>query len=214
MIKNLLKWFGPASADTIKSCPSIQGHLTVDLINRRGKVVRRSSGSNIWTLTGREYLSELIALETFSLNANTRTKFRDDRIAYIGLGTGSQPEVAEVASLVNPVSYDDGTANSGTYLALLDMPAIFPATSAATTKTAVQFIKEFGELDYSPVNSIVLTEAGLFTDGNPNNNWEIGTLDRSLAQSYTISPVAYKAFEPITKTSDYTMKIVWEVRFI
>jgi hypothetical protein len=210
MIKNLLNWFGPRAKDTIKSCPEIQGHLTIQTFDRRGKVVQESSGFNIWTLTGREYLSEVIALNAFSSNP-TRQTFRDDRVAYIALGTGSQEEVAEVRKLTVPVGLG-GTA-SGTFLSPIDT-CLFPATASTTTKTSVQFIKEFSSSDYSPSSSIVLTEAGLFTDGNPNDNWSLGTLSTAFAQSSYFSPVAYKNFEPITKTSDYSMKIVWEVRFI
>lgn len=215
MIRKLLNWFGPSAVDTIKSCPSIQGHVTIQMLNQRGKVVKQSEGYNIWTLTGREYLSELIALQTFNTVEADRVLFRNDRVAYIGMGTGSQPEVAEVNSLVSPVSLDTATSGSGTYLAVLDDPATFPATSSSTTKTAVQFIKTFGSTDYS-INSstnIVLTEAGLFTDGDPENNFAVGRITQ-LPGAYSHAPVAYKTFEPITKTSDFTMKVVWEVRFI
>lgn len=210
MIKNLLSWFGPKSADTIKSCPEIQGHFTIQLLDSRGKVAQESTGFNIWTLTGREYLSEVIALQSFASNP-TRTTFREDRIAYIAMGIGSQEEVAGVRKLTNPIGL--GGQASGTFLSAIDA-SIFPATSSGTTKTSVQFIKEFSATDYSPVNSIVLTEAGLFTDGNPNDNWSLGTLSTAYAQANSFSPVAYKNFEPVTKTSDYSMKIVWEVRFI
>lgn len=214
MIRKLLNWFGPSAVDTIKSCPSIQGHVTIQMLNQRGKVVKQSEGYNIWTLTGREYLSELIALQTFNTVEADRVLFRNDRVAYIGMGTGSQPEVAEVNSLVSPVSYDTGSY--GTYLAVLDSPATFPATSSSTTKTAVQFIKTFNSTDYSidASTNIVLTEAGLFTDGDPGNDFAVLNRPIQLASAYSHAPVAYKTFEPITKTIDFTMKVVWEVRFI
>ena len=218
MIKTLLNWFGPKAVDTIKSCPEIQGHFTVQMLDSSGKVRRQSEGYNIWTLTGREYLSELISLQTFSAIEADRVLYRNDRIAYIGLGTGSQPEVAAVSSLVYPVGYDTGV-QSGNFLAVLD-PAQFPATSSATTKTSVRFSREFTSAEYSiitssnPTGAIVLTEAGLFTDGDPTNDFAVGTISTALADSSGFAPVAYKTFEPITKTPDFTMKVIWEVRFI
>ena len=216
MIKNLLNWFGPKSVDTIKSCPSIQGHVTVQLLDDRGRVKHQTEGHNIWTLTGREYLSELIGLNSFSAIEANRGLFRNDRVAYIGLGIGSQAEVSTVSGLVNPVSYDTGTAQSGTFLAVLDTPSVFPSSSGSSAITAVQFSRTFGAGEYSvgANSSIVLTEAGLFTDGDPNNNFQVGTISPNWIDSAGFAPVAYKTFEPITKTPDFTMKVVWEVRFL
>jgi len=218
MIKNLLKWFGPSAAETIKSEPSIKGHMTIQLLDHRGKVVQQSEGYNIWTLTGREYLSELIALQSFSAIEANRGLYRNDRVAYIAMGTGVQPEVAGVSQLVYPVGYDSGV-QSGTYLAILN-PAEFPATSTSTTRTSVRFSRTFTSGEYSvittqnPTGTITLTESGLFTDGDPTNNFAVGTLSTAFADSEGFSPVAYKTFEPITKTPDFTMNIVWEVRFV
>ena len=216
MIKNLLNWFGPKSVDTIKSCPAIQGHVTIQLLDSRGRVCKQTEGKNIWTLTGREYLSELIALNSYSAIETDRGLFRNDRIAFLGLGIGSQPEVSTVSSLVNPISYDTGAAQSGTFLSVLDTPAIFPSSSSSSTITAVQFSKTFGSSDYSvgAGSAIVLTEAGLFTDGDPNNDFQVGTVSANWVDSAGFAPVAYKTFEPITKTPDFTMKVVWEVRFL
>ena len=217
MIKQLLNWFGPSAKETIKSCPEIQGHMTVQLLNQAGKVVTQTEGYNIWTLTGREYLSELIALQVFNTVEANRTTYRNDRVAYIGMGTGVQPEIAGVANLVYPVGYDTGTQD-GTFLAVLD-PAEFPATSSGTTRTSVRFSRTFSSGEYSvptvnnPSGSIVLTEGGLYTDGDPTNNFAVGTISTAFGDSFGFSPVAYKTFEPITKTPDFTMRVIWEVRF-
>lgn len=212
MIRNLLNWFGPKSADTIKSCPTIQGHVTVQLFDLDGKLKKETQGFNIWTLTGREYLTELISLQSFSLVESSRQVHRKDRVAYIGMGIGSQVEASGVSSLVSPVSYDTGVANTGKFLALLDTPVTFPSTNS----TAVQFSKTFGATDFSASagSSVVLTEAGLFTDGDPGQNFQLGTDFTDWQDSSSFAPVAYKTFEPITKTQDFTMKIVWEVRFL
>ena len=203
MIKSLLNWFGKGAEDAIKSCPAIQGHVTIQMLDQRGKLKYMSEGYNIWTLTGREYLSELVALQQFT---TPRTTFRDDRIAYIGMGLGAQPEVAEVESLVESISYD-GT----NFLAPLVFPATFPSSSSSTTKTAVQFIRTFQANELN--NAKPITEAGLFTDGDPDQDFALGA-PTSLAAAKHRAPVAYKTFEPISKTSDFTMKIIWEVRFV
>lgn len=204
MIKSLLNWFGKGAEDTIKSCPSIQGHVTIQLIDERHRVKKHVEGCNIWTLTGREYLSEIIALKVSS----PREGFREDRVAYIGMGVGSTLEIAEVSRLVDPIVYDGGS----NFLAPLQTPATHPATASSTTKTSVQFIRQFSSNELNSVNPI--TEAGLFTDGDPSNNFIVGSAPVTLSGAGTRAPVAYKTFEPISKTSDFTMRIVWEVRFI
>ena len=214
IIKKLLNWFGPSAKDTIMSAPAVKGHVTIQLFNKEGKLHHQVDGYKIWTLTGREYLSELIGLQTFSAIEEDRVLYRNDRVAYIGMGTGSQPEVAAVSSLVYPIGFDTGN-QGGTFFATLD-PATYPATSSSTTKTSVRFARTFtsGEYSVGSNNSITLTEAGLFTDGDPTNNFAVGTLSTAFADSEGFSPVAYKTFEPITKTPDFTMKVVWEVRFV
>lgn len=213
MLKNLLNWFGPKkSADIIKTCPTIQGHVTIQMFDLDGNLAKETSGYNIWTLTGREYLSEIISLRVFSLVESDREVYRKDRVAYIGLGTGSQVEASGVSSLVAPISHDTGVSGTGTFLSLVDIPVTFPSNNS----TAVQFSKTFGPTDFSVTagSSVVLTEAGLFTDGDPGNDFAIGQDFTSWQNSSNFAPVAYKTFEPVTKTQDFTMKIVWEVRFL
>src|SRR3990172_4320519 len=55
------------------------------LLRERGKLVPGSirESKNIWTNTGREYLALLMSLQVGS------TPFRQDRMAYIGVGIGS-----------------------------------------------------------------------------------------------------------------------------
>ena len=203
--------------DAMKDCPSIQGHVTLRL-EERGKLVKQVEGYNIWTLTGREFLSELIGLKAFHATVpGNRQFFREDRVAYIGVGTGTQTEVAEVSSLVSPVAANTGATSStvGTFLMPLDAPATLPATSLSTTNTSVQFIKTFGLTEISfGTTPVAVTEAGLFTDGDPTNNFAVPIPSTAWADASTIAPVAYKTFEPITKTQNYTLKVVWEVKFI
>lgn len=185
--------------------PMVEGRFRAE--TREGGKRRQSvEGKNIWTLTGREYLAEMIALSARS----PRATFREDRVSYLGLGIGSQPEVANIESLVDPIPY--ATAE---FLAATQTPAIFPASGTGTPITSVQFVREFGteEISYGG-SAVVLTEAGLFTDGDPNNDWSLATLDTTFAAASGRAPVAYKTFEPITKTTSFTLRVVWEIRFV
>lgn len=185
-----------------KHNPAIRGNLRVE-VRDRGKLQTVREGSNIWTLTGREYLSEIQALQ----DSSPRTVFRDDRIAYLAVGTGAQPEVANVPSLVEPVVY-----KTGEYLAAVALPATFPLSSGGT-RTSVRYIREFGKSEISLGFSVVLTEAGLFTDGDPDNNFDVpAPTDFSTVSGR--APMAYKTYEPVTKTTDFTLRYIWDVRIL
>lgn len=202
-ILKLLPWFGPKIIQDKKCAPAIEGHVTIDCFER-GKVRQHVEGSNIWTLTGREYLSELIALKAFSGDKF----FRNDRIAFVGVGIGSQPEVANIPSLVQMVPYAPGE-----YLARLKVPATFPVLSSTSSRTAVRFVREYGQTEISLPDNMILTEAGLFTDGDPADDWSTTSRPTGSATADE-APMAYKTFEPVTKTTDFTLRVIWEVRFL
>lgn len=198
--------FSPAVwRSVIHHDPMVEGRFFAET-REGGKRRTVVEGKNIWTLTGREYLAEMIALSARS----PRTPFREDRVSYIGMGIGSQPEVANIESLVDPIPYI-----SAEFLAATQTPALFPASGTGTPITSVQFVREFGtdELSYDGA-AVVLTEAGLYTDGNPDDDWNIETLDTTFATASGRAPVAYKTFEPITKTTSFTMRVIWEIRFV
>jgi hypothetical protein len=188
----------------VKQEPTIRGHFQME-IRERGKLVGCREGDNIWTLTGREYLAELIGLQALA----TRTTFREDRVAYIGVGSGAQEEVSNITSLVDPVPY-----KTGEFLAALSMPATFPTSGTSTTTTAIRFVREFSTSEISLGYNVVLTEAGLFTDGDPDDDWNTSSPPTDFATAAGRAPVAYKAFEPVTKTTQYSLRVVWDVRFI
>jgi len=202
-IKELIKWFSPSVVEDCKNAPAIKGYFQAET-RERGKLVGRSEGFNVWTLTGREYLAELIAIRAVS----PRTLYRDDRISYIGLGSGSQAEEANIPSLVDPIPYAPGE-----FLAPVASPATFPASAASSTRTAVRFIREYGLSEISLGYDVVLTEAGLFTDGNPDDDWALNA-PTGIDAAGDRAPMAYKTFEPITKTTEYTLRVIWEVRFL
>lgn len=202
MLNQISRLFSPAVwRSVLHHDPMIEGRFRLET-REGGKRRATREGKNIWTLTGREYLSELIALSAQS----PRTTFRDDRVAYVGMGIGAQPEVADIPSLVEPITY-----RTGLYLAPLDTPATFPTSGTSSTRTSVQFAREFGTNELSLGTSVILTEAGLFTDGEPTADWDLSAIVLSDA-AFDRAPVAYKTFEPITKTTQFTLRLVWEIR--
>lgn len=201
-MNRILRCFDPRFLRSIiKHDPTVQGIVSLET-REGGKLRQRRHGKNIWTLTGREHIVELISLKS----NNDRTTWRDDRVGYVGLGTGSQPEVAAVTSLVTPVVY-----KTGEFLAQLVAPVTFPSSSE---KTAVQFIREFGKSEVSLGYDVIITEAGLFSDGDPEDNWDLDDLPTDFASAAGRAPDAYKTIEPITKTIDFTLRLVWEFRVL
>jgi len=199
---------GPGGGDDtvspIKDGPSIEGRLTLRLKDPDGRVVEERDGNNIWTLTGREYLAELVAL---ALQNPSRTPMRDDRILYIGLGNGNQSEVAEVSGLVSPIEF-----RVGEFLAQFQVPPTYTADADGTPRTSVQFIREYASNEISLGANAVISEAGLFTDGDPNADNAI-PCPTDFATSASRSPLAYKSFDPLVKVEGYGLEAVWEVMF-
>lgn len=170
----------------------------------RGKIVPGSSreGNNIWTLTGREHLAQLMSYSTYGPPVEGE---RRDRMRYIGFGTGSQPEVSSVTALVNPIAWDAGN----NFLAQVSLPT-YPLSPSRTT---VRYSRVFSETELSVLGTVVLTEAGLFTDGDPSSNFDPETRDVTLANALLQAPNAYKVFEPLTKTQNFVLEASWEIRF-
>ena len=177
----------------------------VSLVCReRGKLVpnTRRVGHNIWTLTGREHLAQLMSYSSYGPPV---VATRTDRMRYIGFGTGSQPEVSSVTRLNTAIAYD----GSGGYLAQLSLPT-YPLSP---TRTSVRYSRTFSEIELSVLGTVVLTEAGLFTDGDPGSAYVPGTRDLLLVDNLLQAPNAYKVFEPLTKTQNFVLEVSWEVRF-
>jgi hypothetical protein len=196
----LLRTLGRGSrlADLVKARPAVRGRLSLES-RADDRIVGQFVGDNIWTDTGREYLVELMSLAARS----PRAIFRGDRVAYVGIGTGSQPEVAGVTSLVEPVVY-----RAATYLAPLDVPSTFPPVGS---RTRVQFVREYGRTEISLGSTVVITEAGLFTDGDPDNDNDYDSTPVDYATTSGRAPVAYKATDPLTNTDAVTLRLLWEV---
>jgi hypothetical protein len=186
--------------------PTIGGVLTMQM-RERGKIVpgSRREGHNIWTLTGREFIVETITLKQL---APTRQKHRDDALLYFGLGSGVQPEVAEVARLLNPVEYLPGE-----FLAQAQVPSSFPASATGSARTAVRLIREYATHELSMGAPVTITEFGCFTDGDPANS-NIPGRPTGMGVASTQAPVGYKTFDPFTKTPSRTLEVIYELRVI
>lgn len=183
----------------------IHAHGYVSMVCReRGKIVpgTRRLGHNVWTLTGREHLSQLMSYSSYGPPV---VGARQDRIRYIGFGTGSQPEVSSVNNLVNPIPFDAGN----NFMAQVSLPT-YPL---APSRTSVRYSRTFSELELSVVSTVTLTEAGLFTDGDPGTSFDPETRDVSLTNALLQAPNAYKIFEPLSKSQNFVLEVSWEVRF-
>lgn len=170
-------------------------------VRERGKLITVREGHNVWTNAGREYDC---LLKTY--NPATAAGFRNDRIDYIGVGTGAQVESVSVTSLVTPVTYDGNN-----FLAQIDRNrTVFPLEP---TKTAVRYIRNFAVDQISVEDTTVyITECGLFTDGDPDQNYTPGTRVTDIIAAEFQVPIAYHSFEPVPKTKDVELEIIWELR--
>jgi len=206
----LLRLAGPVEDE--KEVIKVEGFFSC-FARERGKYVpgSRREGKNIWTLTGREFSALLMSYSFYGTSAhaagaaNPDVPFRDDRIRYFGFGTGIQPEVSSVSRLVTPIAFD----GANNFLAQVGIPT-FPLTPSRTT---VQYSRTYSELELSVVGSVVLTEAGLFTDGSPTSSYTPRTRDITLANASQQAPAAYKSFEPFKKTQNFALQVDWQIRF-
>lgn len=189
----------------------IEGNITA-LLRCGGKVVPGSKreGHNVFTSNGKAWLTKLMAWSTI---AGTDIPYTNRRVRWIGVGSGTQLESTNIGTMATPV-----LVTSTNYLSVLDLVE-FPATGT------VRFIKEFGLSDISILGSPVrVTEFGLFADvspallgagndGSEDVPHEAGVVDTVLNPQLGInSPVAYKAFEALTKTVDFTLEVRWDFR--
>ena len=196
----------------LKTDIEIESNVSL-LMRHGGKIVpgSRREGHNVFTVTGRNLLSKLISWQTIS---GIDIPHTNRRVRWIGMGSGSQLEVSTVSALGVPL-----LATPTNYLAPIQ-GVEFP------TSTSVRFINEFSLNDITVTGApISVSEAGLFADvnpaqaGNANDGAEdlphdVGVVDTVLNPGVSINPpVAYKSFEGLTKTVDFTLEVRWDFRF-
>ena len=177
-------------------------------MRERGKLVPGShrEGHNVFTSHGSNILSRLVAWSTI---ASTDVPYTHKRMRWVGLGGGTQLESVNISKLNSSL-----LASGDDYL----MPiqgVEFPDS------TTVRFIKNFGPTEITfGTAPVAITEAGLFADVNPatmggiDDNAAGGGFNSTLRPDImTNPPVAYKTFEPLNKTNDFTIEIRWDIRF-
>jgi len=183
------------------------------LMRNGGKIVpgSRREGHNIFTITGRNFLAKLVSW--YAIGA-TDIPYTQRRVRWVGLGLGSQLESPSIVSLVQ------ATLTTPTSYLRPIQTVEFPTSSTA------RFITEFStyEITLSTV-PVTVTEAGMFADVSPaqpgfgNDGAEDvphdpGSVDTTLNPALaTNPPIAYKNFEALTKTVDFTIEIRWDFRF-
>lgn len=167
-----------------------------------GSIVYEASGHNVWTNTGREYSC------LFKTYGEDGQPYRSDRISYVGLGTGHQVEAVSVTRLIEPVQFD----NAGNWLKKIDHRKT--QFTSGDKRTAVRYSATFGldEVSIGSSGLVQIRECGLFTDGLNNAPFTVNGRDIRISGATYQSPVAYHSFDPIPKTPNLELEIIWELR--
>lgn len=177
------------------------GRVCVRVTRPDGSVLRRE-GKNICTSTGKEMIIQQLARLT-----HTPTRMRSDTIAYIGLGSGAQPAVPEITSLISPLPYVPGQ-----FLAPLLLP-VATTLGGSLLQSALTFRRTFLRGEISMGETVYVSEAGLFSDGDPRNSWVVpGPTDMTTAGGF--APAFYRSFEPVPVSPGDVFDIAWEVRIV
>jgi len=180
----------------------VSGYVRAWLSDDDGKVVPGSwrEGHNVFTLTGREYLTQQISWAAWTGARGTSTPggplgaagVPNPRVLYIGCGDNAGLEVATVTKLGNAVPFVAAPAN--TYLKAVTVPPTYP--SAGVVRYSVSFLP---------------AEISL---GAPQDYNEFGLyLDSATITAVDNAPIAYKVIDTLSKTTAYTLNVEWEVRF-
>lgn len=226
--------------------PPIKVHSNVDLTLRDkpgGKIIEKRSDHNIFLDYGREWISELIALQPID------AYFRTDRIRYMAFGIGSTRQRVASATLraTTGSGYgytgfpDDwgtpsGTTGSGAgdptqtdvdpTVTGLEYPVEVtsgdyyddisqPATFPQPGIVRFTAVVGYTELSFGTYTSVPLSEIGLFTQA-VSDTWIPAGPGRAVAPLPAPPArymVAYNTFDTLHKTSAYVLQVDWELRF-
>ena len=180
------------------------------LMRERGKLVPGSlrEGHNVFTVNGKNWLSRLISWYSVG---SVDVAYTNRRVRWVGLGSGALLESSTVVSLMTPV-----LVSPSSYLASVQAVE-FPDSSS------VRFIREFGlnEVTIAGI-PVMISEAGLYADVSPANNGaeEDTSYDPEVPTGTVLDPtigtnsvIAYKSFDGLAKTIDFTIEIRWDFRF-
>ena len=183
-----------------------------------GKIRDERRSHNLFVNYGREWISELISLNTGP------AAFRSDHIHYFAFGIGGTKQLLSPAIIqgmyagwsgfTTPVQTNTDPTVTGlefpveidtsVYYDPIALPATFPEAGTSRYSAILGYL----EVSYSGgPGSIPLTEIGMFTEGVAD-----------LSVSPVAAPperfmVAYNTFDVLSKTSDFVLQVDWELRF-
>jgi hypothetical protein len=190
---------------------SIEANIWM-VMRERGKIVPGShrEGHNVFTTNGKNWLAKLIAWQTIS---GTDIAYTNRRVRWMGVGIGSQLESATVTKLAQPT-----LATSTDYIRPIQ-------TVEYPNSTTARFIKEFGTSEITIAGvPVVVSEAALLADVSPANNGAFDDVSYDpigLPSATMLNPtsgnnsvIAYKAFDGLSKTVDFTLEVRWDFRFV
>jgi hypothetical protein len=172
----------------------------VTIIAREGgKIISKQEGHNVWTNTGREYSCLLKSLD------DKGRRYRSDAIAYIGVGGGTQIESPSVIRLVRPLRY-----SGNLFLKRIDNSlTVFPDNGS---RLSIRYSAVFGPQSFNQGGGVTyISECGLYTNGHAIS-FEPDMREAGIDTADEQAPVAYHTFEPIPKTSNIEIEIMWELR--
>lgn len=198
-----------------------------------GKLIDQRISHNVFTNTGRTWLSRIIGSSDYA--QDPPTPHNTDKIAYIGFGCGGalqtntdfatgQTELVTVNALQDPVPVSiDG--DQRLYLKQVDNQTNSSVYFPGDFRT--RFIVDIAESELSFTGNITrvsnmavgtsvpISEAGLYlSSANPRFTHEAdpaNPLEADPAEPNRL--VAYNIFDPIHVTPNVILRVEWEVRF-
>lgn len=217
----------------------LPGNLWID-VRERGKLVKKHCRHehNIWVDLGREYLARVVAPNpAYTDHHNEPPR---EFVRYVGVGIGGDSQSHPAAYTV-PLSTDyppatsqggDGNSYDDEDLTIkwLERPVKINVGSPIwmdSVETPVVFLNTDRtlRLDYlftqpainsvGPYTVVPLSEIGLFLatkDPDTVNVYDVLNTP-SMRGAGRQSLVAYNTFEPIPKTTSFSLEIWWELRF-
>lgn len=202
-------------------------------VYKDGKLVDQRVSHNVFTNTGRTWLSRLVGSSDYT--QSPPSPHSTDKIMYIGFGCGGalqsntdyatgQTELVTVTSLQDPVPIAiDG--DQRLYLKQVDNQANSSVYFPGDFRT--RFVVDIAESELSFTDNITrvsnmrvgtsvpITEAGLYlSSANPrftHNSNPASPLEADPAGPNKL--VAYNIFDPIHVTPNVILRVEWELRF-
>jgi hypothetical protein len=241
---NLIKkrWENVGAPPIFKPGPvSVECNVRLQLKDKSGRVEEEREGNNIFVDYGREWLSELIALQSLSPD----TAFRSDRVRYMAFGIGGTAQSIATADIntmqpgahpkwgtafdgvggADPVQTDSDPTVTG-----LEWPVIireptpgvadyYDDVSAPATFPDTGVVRFTAVLGYDEVSYI--GTLGSFSQVPVS---EVGLFTESVS-AQTVVPwnathapagerfmVAYNTFASLIKTPSFVLQTDWEIR--